>query len=137
MSNVKFKTMTMGLMVVAAGLSNADAHHAFSMFDQTRTVTITGTIKTFEWANPHTWIWVVVPGEEGAVEVYGLETAGTGMLRRMGIDKNTFKPGDKVSMDLHPLKSGEKGGEWIRARLADGTVIDAEKLRKAYSEGDQ
>jgi hypothetical protein len=135
--NMKLNTIALALMTFAALLGTANAHHAFTMFDQTRTETITGTIKTFEWVNPHAWIWVAVPNADGSVDVYGLETAGTGMLRRMGIVQSTFKPGDKVSMDLHPLKTGEKGGEWIRARMADGTVLDVEQLRKAYSEGNQ
>lgn len=113
----------------------APAHHAFSLFDQTRIVTITGTIKTFEWVNPHAWIWVVVPNDQGGTDVYGLETAGTGMLRRMGIERDTFAPGTKVTMDIHPLKSGDKGGEWIRATLADGTVIDSAERRNRYSNG--
>jgi hypothetical protein len=111
------------------------AHHSFAMFDANKTVTITGTIKTFEWINPHAWIWVLVSDDKGAQELYGLETAGTGMLRRMGITRDTFKAGSKVTMDIHPLRSGEKGGEWVRATMADGTVLDAKQLRDKYSSG--
>lgn len=78
---------------------------------------------------------MAVPNDQGGADVYGLETAGTGMLRRMGIECDTFKPGDKVTMEIHPLKSGEKGGEWVKATFADGTVIDAAERRDQYSNG--
>jgi hypothetical protein len=105
------------------------------MFDASKTVSIQGTIKNFEWVNPHCWIWINVVNAAGATEVWGLETGGTSMLRRMGIPRTTFNPGDKVTMTLHPLKSGEHGGEWIRATLANGSVIDSEKRRAVYSAG--
>jgi hypothetical protein len=105
-------SMLATLAMLAMPLPFASAHHSFALFDRSKTTTITGTIRTFEYVNPHAWIWVNVANDQGSVDVYGLETAGTSMLRRMGIPRDTFKPGDKVTMVMHPLKSGEKGGEW-------------------------
>jgi hypothetical protein len=114
---------------------SASAHHSFAMFDKSKTITITGTIQKLEWVNPHVWIWINVPDDKGNTAVYGLETGGTGMLRRMGLPREKFKAGDKVIMQLHPLTSGEKGGEWVGGTLGDGTTLNVMDRIKIYSSG--
>lgn len=113
----------------------AVAHHSFAMFDQSREQHIDGTLAQFEWVNPHSWLWIKVPDGKGGQTLYALETAGTGMLNRMGVQRTTFRPGDKVSMDLHPFKDGRPGGEWVRAHLADGRVLDLARARQQFSNG--
>lgn len=103
---------------------SADAHHAASNFDQSKTITIQGTIKTFEWTNPHVWIWVLVPDANGEQKLWGIESANLSMARRMGMDKYTFKPGDKVTMIINPMRDGREGGSFRRATFADGHVFD-------------
>ena len=115
--------------------TSALAHHSFAMFDATKTITITGTIRSLEWVNPHVWMWIDVPDGKGGSAVYGLETGGTGMLRRMELPREKFKKGDKVVMQLHPLKNGENGGEWVSGTLGDGTKLDLTELRNIYSSG--
>jgi hypothetical protein len=115
--------MQIGKLVVAIGALAAAAlgHHSFTMFDTTRTITITGTIKEFQWTNPHTWTWIEVPNAEGVVEEWGIEGMSPNYLGRRGWTKNTLKPGDKVSITVYPLKEGQKGGTFLRVKLADGT----------------
>jgi hypothetical protein len=96
------------------------AHHSFTMFDSSRTVTITGTIKEFQWTNPHTFTWVDVPNDKGVIETWGIEGMSPNYLGRRGWTKNTLKPGDKVSIVIFPLKSGERGGTFLRCTLPDG-----------------
>lgn len=109
------------LLLLAAAL--APAHHSFTMFDTSKQVTLTGTIKQFDWTNPHTFTWVDVANDKGVVETWGLEGMSPNFLGRRGWSKNTFKPGDKVSVTINPLKDGLKGGMLLRATLADGKVM--------------
>jgi hypothetical protein len=112
---------SLSLLLAAAPLT---AHHAATMFDSSRLITIKGTIKTFEWTNPHVWIWVSVPGANGEMKSWGIETANLSMARRMGMSKDTFKPGEKVTMVINPMKDGREGGRFRRATFEDGHVID-------------
>jgi len=100
----------------------ANAHHSTAMFDFTKTVELKGTIKEFQWTNPHTWTKVDVQGGTAVVE-YGLEGMSPNYLSRNGWSKRTLNTGDKVTLTLHPLKDGRKGGFMVSAKLPDGTVV--------------
>jgi hypothetical protein len=93
------------------------------MFDMSQTVTLQGTIRDFQWTNPHSWIWIDVPSAKGAAEQWGIEGMSPNYLARRGWSKHTLKPGDKVSMLIHPLKGAEHGGSFLSVTLADGSVM--------------
>ena len=101
----------------------AFAHHSFSMFDMKATKTINGTVKQFEWTNPHTWLWIYVPNDKGEQEQWGIEGMSPNYLGRRGWSKNTLKPGDKIAVEIHPLRNGEKGGTFLNVTLPDGKVM--------------
>jgi hypothetical protein len=98
----------------------AVAHHSFAMFDMTKTVTIAGTVKDFQWTNPHSWIDIVVPNESGGAETWAIECGGGAGLSRAGWTRKSLSPGDRISMEIHPLRSGEKGGSMASVTLPDG-----------------
>jgi Family of unknown function (DUF6152) len=100
----------------------AFAHHSTAVFDMEKTVEITGTVKDFQWTNPHTWADVMVEGGDEA-GVYGLEGMSPNYLGRNGWTKHTLKPGDKLTFEVHPLKDGRKGGFMVSAKFPDGTVL--------------
>ena len=108
--------------LLAAALP-AGAHHSYAMFDRGKTVSITGTIRTWEMINPHSYLWVNVKAESGADQVWGLEGGGTAALARAGVTKSAVKPGEKVVVDLHPLRDGRTGGMLVKIKLEDGRVI--------------
>jgi Family of unknown function (DUF6152) len=107
-------------LAVLFAATPAMAHHSFEMFDSTRTITLTGTIKDFQWTNPHTWTWVDVPNDKGGVDTWGIEGMSPNFLGRRGWTKHTLNPGDKVTISIFPLKDGMKGGTFLRCTLADG-----------------
>jgi uncharacterized protein DUF6152 len=107
-----------GVALAVAGA--ASAHHSFAVFDMSQQKTIEGTVSDFQWTNPHTWTWVDVKGDDGSVVKYGFEGMSPNFLGRRGWSKNTLKPGDHVKIVYAPLKSGEPGGTFLRATLADG-----------------
>ena len=116
----------MAFSVLAAGLPPcAVAHHSFATFDNTKTVTLVGTVKTFEWTNPHTWIWLVVTDAKGAGQVWGIEGAAPGELTRHGWTRHSLNAGDKITLDIHPLRDGLAGGSYSRVTFADGHSLSA------------
>jgi hypothetical protein len=115
-----------GLLLAAFALSAvpAAAHHSAAMFDHTKTVKLVGTIVQFGWTNPHSWISVDVPNGKGGTDRWSVECNSPNNLARMGWKSNSFKPGDKVTILIHPLRNGDKGGSFMSATLADGTVLN-------------
>ena len=119
---MKNKTLILtGLLVF--GTSAAVAHHSYSAFEMTGEKTISGTIKKFDWSNPHSWIWIDVANEQGNVDTWGIEGMSPNFLSRRGWTRTTLKPGDKVSITIHPLKNGEHGGSFVSAKRPDGEVL--------------
>jgi hypothetical protein len=114
---MRFNSVTYiaGLLVVAA---SAFAHHSFVMFDTSRQVTLTGSVTSFEWTNPHVYIEIDV-GETGAVKHWSVELGSPSILRNSGWKHDTLKPGDKVTLIINPLKNGNPGGLLVQANLPD------------------
>ena len=101
----------------------AFGHHSFAMFDYNKDVTITGEVKQLRWANPHIHLLVLVPDGKGGVVQWDVEGGTPGNLRRNGWSKDIVKPGDKISVVIHPMKDGSNGGQLLKASRADGTPI--------------
>jgi hypothetical protein len=104
----------------AAGLS---AHHSMAGFDRNKTVNLTGTVKQFKWANPHSWIEMEVPNDKGGTDTWNVEMTSPAVLIRAGWKSNTIKPGDKVTVACHPQQTGEPGGIFVSLTLGDGTTL--------------
>lgn len=102
---------------------SAWAHHSTAMFDMNKEVTLTGTVKQFQWMNPHTWIVFDVSNAQGAVDEYGIEGMSPNYLARNGWTKHTLNPGDKVVLTIHPLKDGRRGGFNVSVKLPNGQLL--------------
>jgi hypothetical protein len=120
------RTLTLALIIgtlAAATAREAAAHHSFAPFNMESEKTISGTVKKFDWTNPHTWIWLDVANDKGTVETWGIEGMSPNYLGRRGWTKNSLKPGDKVSIVVRPMRDGSAGGMFVRATLADGREL--------------
>ncbi|HEY5410777.1 MAG TPA: DUF6152 family protein [Caulobacteraceae bacterium] len=106
------------------------AHHSFAMFDFSRTMTLKGVVKELQWTNPHVILWVEAPSAAGAMpEIWSAELTSPGNLTRNGWSKRTLKPGDKVLVDISPLRDGGKGGGFRRAVLQETGQVFTSDLR--------
>jgi hypothetical protein len=86
-----------GSIVLALCMSGlAYAHHSAAGIDQTKTVTAEGIVKTFKWANPHSWLEIEVQNSKGESEIWNLEMNPPAYLVRAGWKSSTVKPGDKI-----------------------------------------
>ena len=99
------------------------AHHSFAMFDMSKNLTLEGTVKDFQWTNPHVWIDLVVTDPaSGQPVVWAVECNSTAVLGRSGWKRDSIKAGDKISLTIHPLKQGTNGGTLLSASV-DGQTI--------------
>ena len=110
-------------VLIASSAIAVSAHHSFAPFNLTSEKTIVGTIKQFDWTNPHTWIWIDVPNDKGGVDTWGVEGMSPNYLARRGWSRTTFKPGEKATIVVRPMKDGSPGGMFVRATLADGREL--------------
>ena len=101
----------------------AAAHHSPVMFDMTKSVTVEGTVVEFAWTNPHSSIQLDVPNAAGVMERWGIEMGSPTSMVRTGWKSTLLKAGDRVSVTVRPLKSGERGGMFVSIKLADGRVL--------------
>ena len=106
----------------AGGGAPALAHHSFAMFDYNNRITLAGTVVSFQWTNPHAFIDLAVP-DGAAVKHYTVECASPNVLTRIGWKFNTLKAGDKVTLLINPLKSGQPGGMLQQATFNDGKTL--------------
>jgi hypothetical protein len=112
--------MAAALAAVAGAAAPAGAHHSFAMYEPTKTLTLKGTVKTFQWTNPHVVIWMLVqPEGGGATQEWSIETTSPGVLTRGGWTRQSIKPGDRVSVTFSPLRDGSRGGGLNSVTLLD------------------
>ena len=102
----------------------AAAHHSGAMFDDKKEVTLTGTIKEFQYTNPHSWLIVDVKGGDGKVTTWGFEAEGPTTLLRAGITRSDLTPGMQITITGHPMRDGRPAATFMKAvRLADNKVF--------------
>jgi hypothetical protein len=105
------------------------AHHSFAMFDPEKLITKAGTVKELEWTNPHVWIHIMAPDAAGKQVEWSFEMQAVAQATSGGWRPDIVRPGDKISIDFHPLKDGSRGGELVSAMLADGRKLQAQAAR--------
>src|SRR3954452_6437003 len=109
-------SIALGVVLSSATLL---AHHSPVMFDMAKTQNLEGTVVEFAWTNPHSSIQLDVQTPAG-VERWGVEMGSPNSMVKAGWKSNIVKAGDKVTVAVHPLKSGEHGGIFMSITLPDG-----------------
>ena len=115
-------------LALASTVPPALAHHSFSMFDPTKPLQFEATVQSFQWTAPHAVVWV----EAGAVGNYSpglwsleLPTSPAN-LAKMGWNRNSIKHGDKVVVQINPIRDGHRAGQFKRLTIvATGQVLEA------------
>lgn len=108
-----------GVLAMAAF---ALAHHSGAGFSDD-TIQISGTVKEFQFKNPHSWIQVEVADANGKTVEWSIEWGSPNQLAREGYRPSTFPPGAKVTMKVHPMRTGGPVAGFIAAKMGDGTMI--------------
>ena len=100
------------------------AHHSPAMFDGSKQLTLTGTVREFQWTNPHSYIQLIVKPDDGTAEQeWSLELGANVYLYNLGWRPSTVKPGDTLTVTVIPMRNGKPGGLLVEARTADGKAL--------------
>ena len=118
----------MRVAILAAGIVLASApalaHRSFAMFDQTKVMTLEGTVHEFQWTNPHSFIELDVT-RSGRAQRWSIELNSPNNLTRQGWRRTSLKAGERISVRIAPLRNGHSGGLFLDLRKADGRVLDS------------
>jgi hypothetical protein len=110
-------------IILCVGAGIAFAHHSPAVFDRDKNVKIVGVVKEFKWTNPHSWIELTVRNEKGELEPWSVEMNSPNSLVKAGWKSTSVKNGDEITVIVHPLRSGEKVGQFVSVTLADGKIL--------------
>jgi hypothetical protein len=117
----QFAGAVVGAVALVAGA--AQAHHSFAMFDLTREVTVSGTVKQFQWTNPHAYIQVTAKDEQGRDVEWSMEMGAPMYLYARGWRPSSLRAGMQIKVTLNPLRNGRPGGVVRDVITADGRQI--------------
>jgi hypothetical protein len=121
---MNMKTAAFAAIAASVFAVQAQAHHSFAMFDHEKMISVSGTVKEFEWTNPHAWIHIVSADTVTGRNVdWSFEMGSVGQIAAQGWKSDSIKPGDKITVEAHPLKDGSRGGQYQSVNFADGRVI--------------
>jgi len=98
------------------------AHHSGAGFSR-ETIQLSGTVKEFQFRNPHSWIQVNVPDPSGKTVEWSIEWGSPNQLGREGIRPSSFTPGMSITMKVHPMANGSPVGGFVGAKMSDGKTI--------------
>jgi hypothetical protein len=113
------------VLVMAAlwGMVPATAHHTGAMFDRQKPLELSGTVRVFQWTNPHCWIQLLVPGKNGDTVEWSVEMGPPMDLFRNGWKPGTLKAGDKITVVVYPMRDGSTAGLFVSATGSDGKLL--------------
>ena len=135
-------TITAVAVAIAFG-TIVSAHHSFAMYDQNKTVTLTGVMKQFVPQANHAELHFILLADDhkslaksadGKYVEWGVEMAGTAAVAQQGITGTSFAPGTVFSVHLNPLRDGSNFGSRVGA-LAKCPVDEATKKPKLPEAG--
>ena len=112
-----------GAVALALAAGGAQAHHSFAMFDMTKEVTVSGTVRQFQWTNPHAYIQVVTKDDAGRDVEWSMEMGAPMYLYARGWRPRSLRAGMRVNVTLNPLRNGRPGGVVRDVTGADGKPI--------------
>jgi hypothetical protein len=122
------RTRLVIVFAVAAALSmpsGVAAHHGGAAFDAGKKVTIKGIVKEWVYSNPHCLLRLEVTGADNQIVQWVAEGQAPNVIFPVGYRKDSFKPGDQVTLTLEPVKNGRPAGRILQSVLADGRVLGA------------
>jgi hypothetical protein len=117
----KMKSLRVVLFVLLAAVPVL-AHHGGAGYDA-KTIVLTGTVKQFQFTNPHSWIQVNVKDQKGKMVEWSVEWGSPNSLSREGVHPSTFPAGAKVSFKVHPVKSAAPLASFVAAKFEDGSIV--------------
>lgn len=108
-----------------AASPTAWAHHSTASYDYKRSLTLEGTVKEFQWTNPHMYIELLVPNAQGKTMEWNIECGTPNINVRHGWQYDDIKTGDHVRVLVHPKRDGTMEATADTVWTADGKKLYA------------
>ena len=121
--NLRHQLAWAAALALSLGATSAQAHHSMAMFDMSKTVTVTGTVKEFQWTNPHCYIQLLAKDAKGATKEWSMEMGAPMYLYANGWRPKTLKAGDQIVVKVKPLRDGKPGGVVVEVKTPDGKIL--------------
>lgn len=102
------------------------AHHSHANYNTSEFIAVSGTLTEVVWTNPHVWLYMEVADAKGRPQMWALEGGSPTSLMRGGWQRDSIKPGDKVSVRCHRLRDGSEGCVLGFVTNINGTAMDKE-----------
>jgi hypothetical protein len=102
---------------------NALAHHSNAIFDQENKLVLGGTVREFQWQNPHCYVQLLVQDDNGVEKEWSIEMGAIFYLQNRGWRRSTLKPGDHIRVTVAPVRDGSSSGLFFEATNADGKPL--------------
>ena len=135
---MRLHTLRLAVLIVPFFALPASAHHSFAMFDQSKTLYLTGTVKQFDFVNPHAWLNVAVVNDKGEAVTWSFEGGSPSQLVALGWSKDKPRIGEAVEVGFRPLKDGSHGGQLMSVKLPGGDRLCSNRRRsRGSSTGDR
>ena len=121
--NLRYHLAWVAALSLSLAAAPAQAHHSMAMFDTSKSVTVTGTVKQFQWTNPHCYIQLTAKDAKGVTKEWSMEMGAPMYLYANGWRPKTVKPGDVIVVRVYPLRDGKPGGVVIDVKTPDGKIL--------------
>jgi len=99
------------------------AHHGSAAFDTGKTVVLKGTVKAWLYSNPHCLLRLEVTDADGKVVEWIAEAQAPNVIFPAGYRRDSFKPGDQVTVTVEPVKENRPMGRILQVVLANGKTL--------------
>ena len=115
---------TLFAMIVVVMAMPAAAHHSFAtVYDASKSITLSGTVTRIDWKNPHVFYFIDVKGPDGKVTNYAVEGGTPNQLFRQGWRKDSLKIGDEVKVLAYPSRNGSNRVNGRQTTMPDGRKV--------------
>ena len=122
------------IVALTFAASGALAHHSLSPYTMGELKTVKGTVKKFDWSNPHVQLNVLVPDGKGGSALWEFESSSVGRLSSTGFRKDSVAPGDSITVAYSPRKDHTLGGFFVAIKAADGTTLATDRFHGAIGD---
>jgi len=122
---MKFKVLGLAALAVATFTVPSLAQRYLN-YDETKSISLMGTVIGLDWMNPNSELFVRAKDPAtGKDEQWVLVMAPPSRTKQFGWKPTTLKPGDAVSLVMHPARDKSMRGELVTVTLPDGRTLRA------------
>jgi len=128
---VKIRPVILVPCLTLIGAASVWAHHSLAAeYDVTKPVSLSGTLTSVDWRNPHAWIYIDAKMPSGAIEKWQCELGSPNAMARAGFGRKSASPGDEITLEGVLAKDGSKTCSTRVVKAKDGRTLYSQTERR-------